>query len=114
MYLQFGGQEPGTDEEISSFCSLNHGVDFPLMKKSDVNGDHTNEVYKWLKNQKAGILGLTRIKVCSPASLAMPLLTLTFQWNFEKFLVDKNLRLARQNRQAEQHHAEHAEGGEHH
>ena len=63
---------------------------FPLMKKSDVNGDHTNEVYKWLKNQKAGILGLTRIKVCSPACLAMPLLTLTFQWNFEKFLVDKN------------------------
>lgn len=37
---------------------------FPLMAKSDVNGDHTNEVYKWLKSQKAGLLGLTRIKVC--------------------------------------------------
>lgn len=66
-------QEPGSDEEIQSFCSLNYGVTFPLMKKSDVNGDNTNEVYKWLKNEKSGILGLTRIK-----------------WNFEMFLVDKN------------------------
>ncbi|EJD06838.1 glutathione peroxidase [Fomitiporia mediterranea MF3/22] len=70
---QFGGQEPGTDEEIGQFCQLNHGVTFPLMKKSDVNGDETNEVYKWLKDEKAGILGLTRIK-----------------WNFEKFLIDRN------------------------
>ncbi|KAJ3554494.1 hypothetical protein NM688_g3081 [Phlebia brevispora] len=69
---QFGGQEPGTDEEIAQFCSLNHGVTFPLMKKSDVNGDNTNEVYKYLKEQKSGLLGLTRIK-----------------WNFEKFLVDR-------------------------
>ena len=60
---QFGGQEPGTDEVISEFCTVNHGVTFPLMKKSDVNGDNTNEVYQWLKNEKAGILGLTRIKV---------------------------------------------------
>lgn len=60
---QFGGQEPGDDEKISEFCTLNHGVTFPLMKKSDVNGDNTNEVYKWLKSQKAGLLGLTRIKV---------------------------------------------------
>lgn len=39
------------------------------MKKSDVNGDNTNEVYKWLKNEKAGLLGLTRIKVRLPARL---------------------------------------------
>ncbi|TFK40172.1 glutathione peroxidase [Crucibulum laeve] len=69
---QFGGQEPEDDSGIQEFCTLNHGVSFPLMKKSEVNGDHTNEVYKWLKNEKSGILGLTRIK-----------------WNFEKFLVDK-------------------------
>ncbi|KAF9052481.1 glutathione peroxidase [Hymenopellis radicata] len=69
---QFGGQEPKGDEDIAQFCTLNHGVSFPLMKKSEVNGDNTNEVYKWLKSQKAGILGLTRIK-----------------WNFEKFLIDK-------------------------
>ncbi|KAF7797312.1 hypothetical protein EIP86_008507 [Pleurotus ostreatoroseus] len=69
---QFGGQEPGTDDEIATFCQKNHGVTFPLMKKSDVNGDNTNEVYKYLKEQKSGLLGLTRIK-----------------WNFEKFLIDK-------------------------
>ncbi|KAI0719306.1 thioredoxin-like protein [Cerioporus squamosus] len=69
---QFGGQEPEGDEKIAEFCELNHGVTFPLMAKSDVNGDNTNEVYKWLKSQKAGLLGLTRIK-----------------WNFEKFLIDK-------------------------
>lgn len=62
---QFGGQEPENDEGIASFCLLNHGVTFPLMSKSDVNGDDTNEVYKWLKSQKAGLLGLTRIKVRS-------------------------------------------------
>ncbi|PPQ90801.1 hypothetical protein CVT25_012121 [Psilocybe cyanescens] len=70
---QFGGQEPADDDGIQEFCTLNHGVTFPLMKKSDVNGDNTNEVYKWLKGEKSGLLGLTRIK-----------------WNFEKFLVDKN------------------------
>ncbi|KIK62948.1 hypothetical protein GYMLUDRAFT_41235 [Collybiopsis luxurians FD-317 M1] len=70
---QFGGQEPRDDAGIAEFCTLNHGVTFPLMKKSDVNGDKTNEVFKWLKSEKAGILGLTRIK-----------------WNFEKFLIDKN------------------------
>ncbi|GJE88720.1 glutathione peroxidase [Phanerochaete sordida] len=69
---QFGGQEPGTDSEVASFCEKNYGVTFPLMAKSDVNGDDANEVFKYLKNQKSGLLGLTRIK-----------------WNFEKFLVDK-------------------------
>ncbi|KAH7884428.1 glutathione peroxidase [Phlebopus sp. FC_14] len=69
---QFGSQEPGDDATIASFCEVNHGVSFPLMKKSDVNGDNTNPVYQWLKNEKAGIMGLTRIK-----------------WNFEKFLINK-------------------------
>ncbi|KAJ7928903.1 glutathione peroxidase-like protein [Mycena leptocephala] len=69
---QFANQEPDNDEEIATFCVVNHGVTFPLMKKSEVNGDNTNEVFKWLKAEKAGILGLKRIK-----------------WNFEKFLVNK-------------------------
>ncbi|KAF7966132.1 hypothetical protein HWV62_24990 [Athelia sp. TMB] len=69
---QFGGQEPGSDADVAEFCTLNHGVTFPLTKKSEVNGDNTNEVFKYLKSQKAGLLGLSRIK-----------------WNFEKFLVDK-------------------------
>jgi len=68
---QFGGQEPGSDEQIAEFCQINHGVDFQLMKKSDVNGDNVNDVFRYLKAQKRQ-LGLTRIK-----------------WNFEKFLVDR-------------------------
>jgi glutathione peroxidase len=60
------------------------------MKKSDVNGDNTNEVYEYLKSQKAGILGLTRIKVCGMLRLASNLSEIwCVQWNFEKFLVDK-------------------------
>ena len=63
-HFKFGGQEPADDQGIADFCTRNHGVSFPLMKKSDVNGDDTNEVYKWLKTEKSGLLGLTRIKVC--------------------------------------------------
>ena len=61
---QFNGQEPGDDKAIATFCEVNHGVTFPLMAKSNVNGDNANEVYKYLKSQKAGLFGLTRIKVC--------------------------------------------------
>ncbi|KGU22529.1 peroxiredoxin HYR1 [Candida albicans P78042] len=70
---QFGHQEPGSNEEIGSFCSLNYGVTFPVLDKIEVNGDNTDPVYKFLKSQKSGVLGLTRIK-----------------WNFEKFLIDQN------------------------
>jgi glutathione peroxidase-family protein len=61
------------------------------MKKSDVNGDNTSEVYKWLKNEKAGLLGLTRIKVCCQNQALYCDAEAPFsKWNFEKFLVDKN------------------------
>ncbi|KAK6202817.1 thioredoxin-like protein [Scheffersomyces amazonensis] len=69
---QFGGQEPGNAEEIASFCTLNYGVTFPVLNKIEVNGDNVDPVYKFLKGEKSGLLGLNRIK-----------------WNFEKFLVDK-------------------------
>lgn len=59
--------------EIESFCQLNFGVTFPLMAKIDVNGDKEDPVYTFLKAQKAGLLGMTRIK-----------------WNFEKFLIGKD------------------------
>lgn len=70
---QFGHQEPGSAEEIASFCSLNYGVTFPVLKKIEVNGSSADPVYVYLKSQKSGLLGLNRVK-----------------WNFEKFLVDKN------------------------
>lgn len=70
---QFGAQEPGDAEEIKSFCSLNYDVTFPLFKKVEVNGEHTDPLYVFLKESLPGILGSKAIK-----------------WNFTKFLVDKN------------------------
>ncbi|KAF0273695.1 hypothetical protein FOG51_01266 [Hanseniaspora uvarum] len=69
---QFAGQEPGTNEDIVTFCKLTYGVSFPMMDKIDVNGDNESPVYKYLKSQKSGLLGLKRIK-----------------WNFEKFIINK-------------------------
>ncbi|KAJ2757671.1 Glutathione peroxidase 2 [Coemansia sp. BCRC 34490] len=71
--LLFLGQEPGEAKDIQSFCSTTYGVSFPIMEKSDVNGDHENPVFAYLKGEKAGIMGLKRIK-----------------WNFEKFIVDRH------------------------
>lgn len=70
---QFGQQEPGGEEEIQQFCSLNFGVSFPMFAKVDVNGDNAAPVYKFLKKQGKGLLGSEAIK-----------------WNFTKFLVDRN------------------------
>jgi glutathione peroxidase len=69
---QFGAQEPGTEAEIVSFCSLNYQVGFPLFAKVDVNGDTAAPFYNWLKSEKAGLLGSEAVK-----------------WNFTKFLLDK-------------------------
>ena len=68
---QFGHQEPGTDDEIKSFCELNYGVSFPLFAKIEVNGDNAHPLYKFLKKEKGGLLGDA------------------IKWNFTKFLVDK-------------------------
>ncbi len=70
---QFGSQEPGSEEEIKSFCDLNYGVTFPLFTKIDVNGDKAHPLYKYLVNSQPGILGTTSIK-----------------WNFTKFLIDRH------------------------
>lgn len=67
---QFGSQDPGSNDEIQSFCQLNYGVSFPVLGKLDVNGEQAAPVYSWLKEEKPGIMGLRRIK-----------------WNFEKFLI---------------------------
>jgi glutathione peroxidase len=70
---QFGAQEPGTAEEIESFCEINYGVTFPLFEKIDVNGKNTAPLYQHLKEAKPGLLGSEAIK-----------------WNFTKFLVDRD------------------------
>ena len=73
---QFGAQEPGSAEEIASFCAVNYGVTFPLFAKIDVNGDDTAPLYRHLKKAKPGLLGSEAIK-----------------WNFTKFLVDRRGRV---------------------
>jgi glutathione peroxidase len=70
---QFGSQEPGTAEEIQSFCKLTYDVSFPVMAKIDVNGSNADPLYAWLKESAPGLLGTEMIK-----------------WNFTKFLVGKN------------------------
>ncbi len=70
---QFGAQEPGTADEIGSFCQKNYGVTFPMFEKIDVNGDAAHPLYRWLKSSAKGVLGSEGIK-----------------WNFTKFLVDRH------------------------
>jgi glutathione peroxidase len=69
---QFGGQEPGTEDEIASFCERSFGVGFPLFAKVDVNGDGAHPLFTWLRGEKSGVLG-GRIK-----------------WNFTKFLLARD------------------------
>jgi glutathione peroxidase len=59
---QFGAQEPGSEEEIETFCEVNYGVTFPLFAKIDVNGDGVSPLYRYLKKEKPGLLGSEAIK----------------------------------------------------
>ena len=66
-------QEPGTEEEIESFCQVNYGVTFPMFKKVDVNGKDAHPLFVYLTENAPGLLGVKAVK-----------------WNFTKFLVDAN------------------------
>ncbi len=68
---QFGGQEPGTPEEIRKFVDTNYSVDFPMFAKVKVNGKEECELYTWLKSEQPGEGDSSRIT-----------------WNFAKFLVN--------------------------
>ena len=70
---QFGGQDPGSNDEIGAFCTKNYGVSFQMMQKVEVKGDHAVPLYRWLVQEKPGLLGSTVIK-----------------WNFTKFLVGRD------------------------
>ena len=70
---QFGAQDPGSNEEIGAFCQKNYGVSFPMMAKIDVNGADAHPLYRWLTQEKPGLLGSKAIK-----------------WNFTKFLVARD------------------------
>ncbi|HDR8247383.1 glutathione peroxidase [Bacillus cereus group sp. Bce039] len=70
---QFGGQEPGTEADITSFCELNYGVNFPMFAKVDVKGDKAHPLYTYMTEQAPGLLGMKAVK-----------------WNFTKFLIGKD------------------------
>ncbi|MFB2348438.1 glutathione peroxidase [Priestia megaterium] len=69
---QFGGQEPGSSNDIEQFCELNYGVSFPMFAKVDVKGEHAHPLFIYLTEQAPGLLGSKAIK-----------------WNFTKFLVNR-------------------------
>ena len=75
---EFGAQDPGSNDEIASFCQLNYGVSFPMMAKVKVNGSDAHPLWQWLKGEAPGILGTQAIK-----------------WNFTKFLVGRDGQVIR-------------------
>lgn len=70
---QFGAQDPGTDTEISTFCTKEYGITFPMFTKSNVNAPTENPIYTWLKAQPGGTGDIT--------------------WNFNKFLLGRDGKL---------------------
>ena len=91
---QFGGQAPGTDEEIHEFCTVHYNTTFPQMKKADVNGENELPLYTYLKSQK-GFEGFQdhpykalleqMFSNNDPAWASKP----DIKWNFTKFVVDR-------------------------
>lgn len=69
---QFGGQEPGSNEEIVEFCRINYGTTFPVFSKIDVKGQDAHPLFEYLTQEKKGLLGTEGIK-----------------WNFTKFLINQ-------------------------
>ncbi|MDP3796752.1 MAG: glutathione peroxidase [Polaromonas sp.] len=75
---EFGNQDPGSNDQIASFCEMNYGVSFPMMEKVEVNGAQAHPLFKWLTKEAPGLLGSTGVK-----------------WNFTKFLVGKDGKVIR-------------------
>jgi glutathione peroxidase len=73
---QFGSQEPGNAAQIEQFCSSNYAITFPMFAKIDVNGSRAHPLYKYLQSARAGLLGPS------------------LKWNFTKFLIDRQGRVA--------------------
>jgi glutathione peroxidase len=75
---QFGGQEPGSNQDIDAFCKETYAVTFPMFAKVDVNGPAAHPLFRLLKTSRKGLLGTESIK-----------------WNFTKFLVDRQGAIVR-------------------
>lgn len=91
---QFGGQAPGTDDEIHEFCTLHYNTAFPQTKKSDVNGENELPLYTYLKSQK-GFEGLPKGKHSMVLKLMFAKNDKNWEknpdikWNFTKFVVNR-------------------------
>ena len=91
---QFAGQEPGSNEEIAEFCRLNHGVTFPLMAKTNVNGPDAEPVFEYLKakapsEEYKGLKAKATAKMLKGLSKSMEKDS-DIRWNFTKFLVNRD------------------------
>ena len=91
---QFAGQEPGSNEEIAEFCRINHGVTFPLMAKTEVNGPNAEPVFEFLKSQAPdeeykGLKAKATAKMLKGLSKSMTKDS-DIRWNFTKFLISRD------------------------
>ena len=75
---EFGAQDPGSNDQIASFCQMNYGVSFPMMAKVRVNGQEAHPLWQWLTTEAPGLLGSKSVK-----------------WNFTKFLVGRDGQVLR-------------------
>lgn len=75
---EFGEQDPGSNDQIASFCQMNYGVSFPMMAKVQVNGQAAHPLWQWLTMEAPGLLGSKSVK-----------------WNFTKFLVGRDGQVLR-------------------
>jgi glutathione peroxidase len=91
---QFAGQEPGSNEQIEEFCRINHGVTFPLMAKTDVNGENAEPIFEYLKEQapteeyKGLKAKATRTMLKGISKTAKK--DSDILWNFTKFLINRD------------------------
>jgi len=76
---QFGRQEPGSAGEIEAFCKENYSISFPMFAKIGVNGSDALPLYRFMKREQPGLLGLIGIR--------------RIKWNFTKFLIDRKGRV---------------------
>ena len=91
---QFAGQEPGSNEEIAEFCRLNHGVTFPLMAKTEVNGANAEPIFVYLKDQ-APSEAYNGLKAKAAHTLFKSISKSVekegdIMWNFTKFLINRD------------------------
>jgi glutathione peroxidase len=88
----FGGQEPGSNEEIKEFCKKNYGVTFPMAAKLSVKGDDIDPLFKYLVDQSREMAKSVKVENSKDGAW-VNFLRDPITWNFTKFLIDENGKL---------------------